>query len=291
MNGDRSPASELRSALEADGYVFARGWLEVERDIEPLQREIGQLIVRAARACGVAHDVPADPSAFDRGFLELVAAHPEVGAVVYDMCKNLVSFQRLIVSDRLAGLYRSLRGSELCGTPPGANGIRIDRPGVVRHLAPWHQEFQYQFRSADAMTFWMPLVPVSTEMGPVVLARGSHREGPLPLVDTSGSGVADLAVGDYAGLRLADEESIAQRYELFAPQSSPGDVFAFDFFTLHASAPNVGTRARWTAQIRYFNFDDAFGARIRWAGGLKHGATLADANGLIAQARDTEAAR
>ena len=62
-------------------------------------------------------------------------------------------------------------------------------------------------------------------------------------------------------------------------------MFAFDFLTLHASGANVGTRARWTVQIRYFNFSDAYGARIRWMGGLKHGTTLAGANALLAQAR------
>ena len=62
-------------------------------------------------------------------------------------------------------------------------------------------------------------------------------------------------------------------------------MFAFDFLTLHASGANAGTRARWTAQIRYFNFSDEFGASIRWMGGLKHGTTLAAANALLAQAR------
>ena len=67
--------------------------------------------------------------------------------------------------------------------------------------------------------------------------------------------------------------------------SEPGDVFAFDFLTLHASGVNAGDRARWTAQIRYFNFDDAFGAQIRWAGGLKHGTGVRATNALLRRAR------
>ncbi len=283
MQGDT--VERMRAELAADGYVHARGWLDLDRDIRPLQRELGLLIQRVAHACGAMFEIDPDPAEFDRGYLALVDAFPEVGSLVYDMSKNLVSFQRLIVSEPLAGLYRALRNNALIGTAPGANGVRIDRPGVVKHLAPWHQEFQYQFRSLDAMTFWLPLVPVTASMGPVVLARGSHREGPLPLVDTSGNGESDSLLGDYAGLRLADESTIADRYELFAPPSEPGDVFAFNFFTLHASAPNIGDRARWTVQIRYFNFDDEYGSGIRWAGGLKHGSTLSDANGLIERAR------
>ncbi len=279
-------AGDPRALLERDGFVHLRRWLDHERDVVALQRDLGALIERAARACGAHHTAPDDPSDFDRGFLDLVDACPDVAPLVYDMAKNLVSFQRLIVSERLAGLFRDLRATSLCGTAPGANGLRIDRPGVERHLAPWHQEFQYQFRSLDAITFWMPLVPVTAAMGPVVLARGSHRGGALPLVDASGKGAEGIASGAYGGLRLADEASISGRYELCAPESEPGDVFAFDFLTLHASAPNTGARARWTAQIRYFNFDDEFGRSIRWAGGLKHGATVDDANALIARAHE-----
>jgi hypothetical protein len=280
-----SGGAALRETFERDGFMVLRGWLDREQHIAPLQRELGMLIAHAARACGSRYEVPADPAEFDHGYLALVAAQPEVQPLVYDMAKNLVAFQRLIVDERLAGLFRALRGTELAGTAPGSNGVRIDRPGDDRRLAPWHQEFQYQFRSLDGVTFWMPLVAVTEEMGPVVLARGSHLGGVEPLVDISGSGEADMASGSYGALRLPDEATIPERYELCAPLSEPGDVFAFDFLTLHASGANVGTRARWTVQIRYFNFSDSYGASIRWMGGLKHGTTLAGANTLLAEAR------
>jgi hypothetical protein len=285
------PAATLRERFDRDGFVVLRDWLEVERDLAPLQRELGLLIEHVAAACGAKYAAPSDPAEFDRGYLELVAAHPDVQPLVYDMAKNLVAFQRLIVDERLAGLYRALRGTALAGTAPGSNGVRIDRPGDDRRAAPWHQEFQYQFRSLDGVTFWIPLVPVVAEMGPVVLARGSHRGGVEPLIDTSGTGEADMANGAYGALRLPDEATIPQRFELCAPESRPGDLFAFDFLALHASGANVGTRARWTVQIRYFNFSDRYGASIRWMGGLKHGTTLAGANALLAQARTAALAR
>jgi phytanoyl-CoA dioxygenase PhyH len=282
---DPAGIATLRDQFARDGFVVLREWFDLERDLVPLQRELGLLIEHAARACGARYDVPDDPAEFDRGYLALVAAHPDVQPLVYDNAKNLVAFHRLIVSERLAGLFRGLRETELAGTAPGANGVRIDRPGDDRRLAPWHQEFQYQFRSLDGITFWIPLVPVTQEMGPVVLARGSHRGGVEPLIDTSGSGEAEMASGSYGALRLADEATIPQRYDLCAPESRPGDLFAFDFLTLHASGANVGTRSRWTVQIRYFNFSESYGASIRWMGGLKHGTTLASANALLAQAR------
>ena len=236
MTNEPGEHATLRETFARDGFVVLPDWLDVAADLAPLQRELGMLIEHAARACGARHSVPADPAEFDRGYLELVGAHPEVQPLVYDMAKNLVSFQRLIVNERLAGLFRALRETELAGTAPGSNGVRIDRPGE-------------------------------------------------PLVDPSGSGEADMASGAYGALRLPDEATIPERYELCAPESKPGDLFAFDFLTLHASGPNVGARARWTLQIRYFNFSDSYGASIRWMGGLKHGTTLAGANALLAEAR------
>ncbi len=291
MKFDAEVVSLVRESFHADGFVVLRGWLDLATHVAPLQRELGMLIEHAARACGARFTAPDDPAEFDRGYLDLVAAHPDVQPLVYDNAKNLVALQRLIVSEPLADLYRTLRRTQLAGTAPGANGVRIDRPGDDRRLAPWHQEFQYQFRSLDGVTFWMPLVPVTDEMGPVVLARGSHRGGVEPLVDTSGSGEADMASGAYGALRLEDEATIPERYELCAPRSEPGDVFAFDFLTLHASGANVGTRARWTVQIRYFNFSDSYGAQIRWMGGVKHGTSLASANALLAEARAAALAR
>jgi hypothetical protein len=261
-----------------DGFLLARGWLDVERDIEPIQRDLGQLIARAATACGATYDVPSDPENFDRGYLELVASFPDVAPIVYDMAKNLVSFQRLIVSGRLSGVFEQLRGTDLYGSAPGANGIRIDRPGVTRHLSPWHQELPYQIRSLDGLTFWIPLVPITQETGPVAIAPGSQRDGICRIVDIVGSGDDDLKHGAFENLRVEGEAMIEQRYGVVRPVSVPGDLLLIDNLTLHASGCNISTRARWSSQIRYFNFRDPYGTHVRWSGSVKHGKTLAQVN-------------
>ena len=273
-----------RAAFERDGFVFAPALLDAERDIVPLQRELGLLIRKAAEVCGTTYAIPADPAAFDAGYLALVKSHPGVQPIVYDMAKTLPSFQRLIVNERIVDAFRRLRGTELCGSAFGTCGIRIDRPDDHKRLAPWHQEFPYQFRSLDGITFWLPLMPVDEPAGPVILARGSQREGPIALVDVSGTADDDQQRGEYGSWRIAGEEAVLARYEAAQIDTVPGDVLAFDFLTLHASAPNVSSRARWTAQIRYFNFADSYGASIHWAGGIKHGKTFAAMNEAIGEA-------
>jgi len=267
-----------------DGFLLARGWLDVERDIVPLQRDLGRLIARAAAACGTKYNLPADPAEFDRDYLELVGSFPDVAPIVYDMAKNLVSFQRLIVSERLSEVFAQLRDTDLYGSAPGACGVRIDRPGVTRHLSPWHQEFPYQIRSLDGLTFWIPLVPITAEMGPVAVAPGSHRDGICRIVDLAGTGDDDLRRGAFENLRVEGEAMIEQRYVVVQPKSIPGDLLLIDNLTLHASGDNAGTRARWSAQIRYFNFHDRYGTHVRWSGGVKHGKTLAQVNAELTSA-------
>ena len=273
-----------RTTLERDGFEFLAGELDLARDIEPIQRELGLLILRAAELCGTTYDIPDAPGDFDRGYLDLVERFPAAHVLVYDGCKALPSFQRLIVNERIVDAFKDYRNTALCGSAFNTCGIRIDRPGDEKHLAPWHQEFPYQFRSLDGMTFWIPLVPVDADGGPVVLARGSHREGPIELVDTTGSADADKARGEYGGWRVREEEAILARYDRAQYDTKPGDVLAFDFLTMHASAPNHSRRARWTVQIRYFNYADPYGGSIGWAGGIKHGKSFAAMNEAIADA-------
>jgi hypothetical protein len=266
------------ASFERDGFLIARQWLDPGVDILPLQRDLGLLIARAAAACNTTYQIAENPEDFDHGYLQLVAQVPEIAPIVYDMAKNLISFQRLIVSPRLSAVYQQLRGTPLSGSAPGANGIRIDRPGIVKHLSPWHQEFPYQIRSLDGMTFWMPLVPTTLEMGPVTVAAGSHRSGIFPIVDLNGTGDEDLKVGNFTNLRVDDEATIPNRYTVLQPTTKPGDLLIIDNLTLHASAPNLSNRSRWSAQIRYFNFYDPYGTHVRWSGGVKHGKTLSEVN-------------
>lgn len=271
-----------KAAFALDGFVVLHGLLDVERDIRPLQTSLGALIGRVARVLGEDHPLSGDPDAFDRGFIELVARNPRASRLVYDMAKALIPFARLCVHEKIVATFLELRGAMLCGSAEHMCGVRIDRPDN-RFRSPWHQEFPSLFRSLDGITFWTPLTPMTEEMGPVLLARGSHLSG-IHRIDAGEGTEAEMAAGGYENFRIENEEAVLACHQIVAPLVAMGDVVALDFRTLHRSGINRSTRTRWSAQMRLMSFDDPAGAALQWTGGIKSGKTIREINAIIDRA-------
>jgi ectoine hydroxylase-related dioxygenase (phytanoyl-CoA dioxygenase family) len=274
--------ADAKASFDRDGFVVLPGLLDVERDIRPLQADLGRLIQRAARVVGEDRAIAADPDAFDRGFIALVARHPRVSGLVYDMAKALIPFARLCVHERIVGAFRALRNAELCGSAEQMCGVRIDRPDN-RFRSPWHQEFPSLFRSLDGMTFWTPLTPMTAEMGAVLLCRGSHRNG-VHRIDAGAGTEAEMSAGGYENFRIENEDAVLARHEIVAPLLAMGDVVALDFLTLHRSGINRSQRTRWSAQMRLMSFDDPVGVALGWTGGIKSGKSIHEINAIIDRA-------
>jgi hypothetical protein len=81
--------------------------------------------------------------------------------------------------------------------------------------------------------------------------------------------------GSYA-LRIANEEGVVGRYPVATPRASVGDLVVLDFMTVHRSTPNAGDGARWSMQIRYFNYRHPEGAESHWPGSFATGMSLKD---------------
>jgi ectoine hydroxylase-related dioxygenase (phytanoyl-CoA dioxygenase family) len=120
----------------------------------------------------------------------------------------------------------------------------------------------------DGIVLWSSLVEVTHVLGPVELCIGSHRDGVrrVHTRDPRNPGKS----GAYA-LILEGEDAVVAGYARAAPLTSPGDLVVIDFLTVHASGRNQGKRARWSMQLRYFNFQDPTGMRIGWRGSYAAG--------------------
>lgn len=268
------PLSDERiAAFHRDGYVVLPGFYD-RREIEPIWRDAHRIIGLVIERHGLdVKQAPYAPETFEASFLEVVAKDRSYGGEIYDAVKQIPAFVRIVCGDKHDAAFRQLRPGSFPAVAAGGYGIRIDIPGEERFRADWHQDYPGQFRSLDGLVFWSSLVPVTADLGPVMFCKGSHKNGLCPLRETN----PDLPekTGAY-GLTLHSRDEILARYEHEAPLSSPGDLVIIDYQTLHASGHNTGRRARWSMQMRYFNFADPTGMKIGWRGSFASGRTVRD---------------
>lgn len=271
--GDHLLTDAQVEAFRRDGFVVVPGFYDLEQDIRPIQRDIHRIVGLVRRKHGLPErSAPYSPERFDDGYQELIARDRAWGGEVYDAVKQIPAFVRLVGSPRHEAVFRQLRGTELPGVAAGGYGIRIDNPHEDRYRGDWHQEFHAQLRSEDGVTYWTTLVELTADMGPVRFCKGSHAAGYLR-VHTKDPANPDKT-GAY-GLTLERRDEVVARYPQVAPLTRPGDLVILDFKVIHSSGFNVGSRSRWTAQIRYFNFEDPEGIRLSWCGAFAAGKDFA----------------
>lgn len=260
--------------FNAQGYIVLKSFYDGPTEIEPIQRAIHHIIgLVIAKYRLPIEQGPFSPATFDAGYVDIIAHDRRIGAEIYDAVKQIPAFIRLLASEKHERLVAQLRHTQLPGIAAAGYGIRIDNPFEERFRAPWHQDYPAQLRSLDGIVLWSPLVPVTEELGPVQICQGSHKDG-LVRLHTHDMDHPDKT-GAYA-LRLENEEKRLARYARVAPLSAPGDLILLDYLLLHASGYNRSARARWSMQMRYFNFDHPSGSQLAWRGSFAAGVRLED---------------
>jgi len=135
----------------------------------------------------------------------------------------------------------------------GVDGVRLYhdqalfKPAAGRGT-PWHQDqFYWPLDTVNTVTMWMPLRDLRREMGTMLFAAGSHREGPL--VSMAISEEADRILGG-----IVKERGLAvESYDVAA-----GDATFHYGWTLHSTHPNRTDAPREVMTVIYY----ADGARI-----------------------------
>ena len=263
--------SEQVEAFHRDGFVKVPGFYDLVTEIGQIQRAIYDIIgLIADRRDLDLRRRPYHPDYFDAGFNELITIDRGFGSEVYDAIKMVPAFVRLAASEKGEAVMRQLRPHSFPGFVSRGHGIRIDIPGEDSFRSAWHQEYLFQLRSQDGLTLWSPLLRMRPDLGPVIFAPGSHREGIHPVRES-----ATNRPGAYSW-SLEHEAEILRRFPQVAPLTEPGDVIILDFLVLHCSGFNRSTRPRWSMQMRLFNFLEPSGIELGWKGSVADGVTVRD---------------
>lgn len=269
MNKEIELNQDQIETFNRDGYIVIPDFYDFETEIKPIQKTIYEIVGLVAEKYKIKLDRPNFSSeVFDYGYLEIIAKNRSYGGEIYDAVKQIPAFVRLVSSKKHENIYKVIRPKSLPGIAAAGYGLRINNPFEDKYRANWHQEYPSQLRSLDGLVYWSSLVNVLQELGPVAICPKSHLEGAVPVF------TQDVKNKDKQGaysLVLQNEEKLVNKYKIIAPLSKPGDLIIMDFLLLHASGQNVGNRALWSMQFRYFNYLNPTGRAHGWKGGFASG--------------------
>ena len=254
--------------FEENGYILIKDFYDLDQDIYPILLDIYKLIGLVAERHGhKLNRKPYSPDNFDDGYNELIKINRSYGGEIYDLVKQIPAFLRLISNKKADVLFQSIRNTETSGIGTASYGIRIDNPNEDRFRSHWHQEFLFQPQSLDGIVFWTPLLPISEELGPVIILPRSQKNG---LCKYSKANAYAEKTGAYQ-IGIHDEEKVIANYEKIAPLTKPGDLLLMDFLTIHGSGVNRSNRSRWSVQNRFFNYSEPVGMKVGWKASVTTG--------------------
>jgi hypothetical protein len=230
--------SAARHQFERDGFIVKRGYLADDADFHAIATEV-ERIARMFHPEFSFHDAPASIKKMNR----------EQRSSLYRSLRYLASITQMACHPGLLQLSRDLGLAE--PAVMHSYNLRMDLPEEDEFLFHWHQDSTYLLGSANAVTYWIPLVPVSPQtVGSIMVIPGSHHGGIRPYTtafDKDGGPAPSRSLSPKDAY-LRDEPDPTDAIPI---EAEVGDVVVFNQMLLHASLPNRGKGARWTLQVRH----------------------------------------
>lgn len=232
------------------------GWLVVPdlfepKELEPLRREIGELVDSAARRLLAEGRITNSHSeaSFETQLTRLLEDHPDLIGEYQRAIEGRaggghagIEMYRLITHPKLLDLMESLVGPEIVGS--SVYRIRPKVPGLARGVVPWHQDSGYFADHCDSsliVTCWLPLVDATPENGCLQVLPRTHR-----------SGIARHHTGGPSGYLVITDDDLPLPPEQAVTVPVPlGGVLLLTNLTPHCSLPNTTDVIRWSVDLRY----------------------------------------
>ena len=237
------PAEMIEDLAAVDDRAIARfradGYLAVRHGLP--RPQVGEAIAGLARVVGdpgavnIQFESWADPEADDidarldgvRRLMRFVGTDPRIDAVAEDP-NVLATVRRLLGTDDI----RMIQDMALL-KPPGGGREK-----------PWHQDkaFFNLDLEAPVVGVWIALDEATADNGCMHVARGSHRDGPMPHFNRRDWQLCDTDV------RRGDDVVVPL---------PPGGMLIFDGYLHHGTPANRTTTRRRALQFHYAPADIA----------------------------------
>jgi hypothetical protein len=235
----RDDPDALRARLAQDGYLFIRGFHNVDSVTAAAKFTLEAIEARG----GIAPGTPAvegriGPENRNFPFLRVpeVSHDPAILRVV-DSPDTFEFYARIFGKPAITFDKRWLR----CMANGGHNHFHYDNVYVGRG-------------TPNRLTMWSPLTDVDLDEGPLVICLSSHRHEHL--INTYGQTDMDRDLTE--AVFTANPRELVEDFgfTLGTTHFNPGDAILFGMFMMHSSAPNLSNRYRISIDTRYQPADE-----------------------------------
>lgn len=238
-----SQATKIREAFAQHGVVIIQGLLDA--DTINRQRSSVNALLRA-RLKSLDANAGDD---IDANYATLASKDREYAMDIIRAVKESPFFFQIMSDPRLLDISATCLDASTLLSVHDIAQFRIDPPYDDVRNFDWHQDFQYNVMSPNSVTVWYPLTPITSEMGPLIAAPGTHHEM-LPIeVDfnshSPGSGTMHRV------FKIKIDEAEAEHKGVTLSPIQEGDVVFFHSLLLHRSSANRSQRCRWTMNPRF----------------------------------------
>jgi ectoine hydroxylase-related dioxygenase (phytanoyl-CoA dioxygenase family) len=258
----RAPTEFLSETIEIDdetvrsfqekGHAVVRGLCPT--DAAAAWREV--LVEAALRHSGETRPLE-ERDAYGKAFLQIT-----------NLWQREEATRPFVLARRFAGVAARLLGVERVRLYHDQALIKEPGGGPT----PWHQDqFYWPLETDKTITMWMPLVDATPEMGTMVFADGSHRDGFVEI----GEQISEFSEAFFEGYVSGRRFPITKGRAL-----SAGDATFHLGWTLHRAPGNETERPREAMTVIYYadgtlvsepknSFQEA--DRRAWLAGLEPG--------------------
>jgi len=226
-------ANELRSQLDASGYVLIRNVVP-KQDLSDLLRDVTEVI-------GAAGWLLPDHDPLDRvADFRAACGDPDPNfKKTYQQVFDLARFHALPHHPALQRVMKMIVGDKLLIHPKPIG--RLIFPHCQRLTVHAHQDYRFMGGDPECFTAWIPLHDCPIEVGPLRVIEGSHRLG---FVNHASE---NLHVPEIP------EDSL-ERGNWVGGDIHAGDVLIFHSLTVHAASPNTSRQLRISLDCRFQDY-------------------------------------
>ncbi len=213
---------EMRESFERDGHILVRGLASAE-EVDAYR----PVITAAAAAYNTETRSIEERDTYGKAFLQIMNLWTKAEGV-----------KRFTFARRFAGVAAELMG---------VDGVRIYHDQALYKEpgggpTPFHQDQYYWPLDTDrTITMWMPLVPITEEVGSMSFATGSHRLGYLGALPISDESEAEFR------RFIASRGLTTHTYGAM----NPGDATFHSGWTLHGAPGNPSGVMREVMTVIY----------------------------------------